>query len=84
MSKIPEINDILIIHFGGQKYVTKIVQINNSTLLLELENKGQTSLTWNGQNWLLPGNHIPENVVFRIPEPKNWIDNIKLISLSTE
>lgn len=69
----PQVGDFCFIDYLGSKFTTKITSINGLTLYLVDEvNKTNTTLTWNGTEWLLPGNLKPNSVQFYFP-PSNSI-----------
>lgn len=61
MSKIPEIGDFVHFEFQSTKIKAVIIQIQNNVLIIETKN-GISSLTWNGNNWVLPDGTVVNSI----------------------
>jgi hypothetical protein len=63
----PQVNDLVHLTFNNQLFNTKITKIEGTTLFIYDENsKINSTLTWNGISWLLPGNIPVTNVNFTL------------------
>jgi ribA/ribD-fused uncharacterized protein len=66
MNNRQQIGDNVIIIYQNITFTTKIINIEGLKLILEDQNKNVSSLTWNGNKWLLADLTEPSSILFQI------------------
>ncbi len=60
--KEPKIGDDVKFDFNAIMYKAKIIDIQGATLIIKMGHV-EIPLTWTGEFWVLPENHVVRNVI---------------------